>query len=177
VRAGKVDLVASGMTRAANRARDIDFSVAYFVSPHKILVRRDSGIAKIAELAGRSLALVRSASVDKDLMAALPSLRIVFVEDYQAAFAALMARRVDAFLADELLLLRLVQRGGAPQDFVLIEDYALPRTAGFGLRKGEPRFKDAVDRTLIGLETSGAAARVFDAWFAPLRRPFRIVPD
>jgi polar amino acid transport system substrate-binding protein len=177
LRDAKVDLVATGMTRSAGRARDIDFSLAYFVSPHKILVRRDSGLTTVSALAGRTLALVRSASVDKDLEAAVPKLRIVFFDDYQAAFTALRDKRVDSFLADELLLLRFAQRGSAPDDFVLIGDYTLPRTAGFGLRKNEPRFKAAVDRTLLGLEASGAAARIFDAWFAPLRRPFRFQPD
>src|SRR5215471_14148238 len=40
----RVDLVASGMTRAENRKRDVAFSVATLVSPHKVLIRRDSGI-------------------------------------------------------------------------------------------------------------------------------------
>lgn len=173
----RVDLVASGMTRSSGRARDIDFSLAYFVSPHKILVRRDSGLTKISALAGRTLALVRSASVDKDLQAAVPTLKIVFFDDYQAAFTALRDKRVDSFLADELLLLRFAQRGGAPDDFSLVGDYTLPRTAGFGLRKNEPRFKDTVDRTLLGLEASGAEGRIFDTWFAPLRRPFRFQAD
>jgi polar amino acid transport system substrate-binding protein len=177
LRGAQVDLVASGMTRSAGRARDIDFSLAYFASPHKILVRRDSGLTKRSQLAGRTLALVRSASVDKDLKIAVPTLRIAFFDDYQAAFAALRDKQVDSFLADELLLLRFAQRSGAPDDFSLIGDYTLPRTAGFGLRKNEPRFKDAVDRILIGFEASGAAARIFEKWFAPLRRPFRIQSD
>jgi polar amino acid transport system substrate-binding protein len=177
LRDDKVDLVAMGMTRSPGRARDIDFSVAYFVSPHKVLVRRDSGLATIAQLAGRTLALVRSASVDKELTAAVPSLQIVFVDDYQAAFTALKERRVDSFLADELLLLSFAQRSGAPQDFALLADYVLPRTAGFGVKKNEPRLMEVVDRTLLDLEASGAATRIFDMWFTPLLRPFRIEPD
>jgi len=177
LRSGRVDVVASGMTRAAARARAIDFSVAYFVSPHKILVRRDSGLTTIAQLGGRTLALVRSASVDKDLMAAVPTLKIVYLDDYAAAFTALRDQRVDSFLADELLLLRFAQRSGSPQDFSLIGDYTLPRTAGFALRKNEPRLRDAVDTTLIRLEASGAAAAIFTRWFEPLQRPFRVAPD
>jgi polar amino acid transport system substrate-binding protein len=177
LREDEVDLVAMGMTRTPGRARDIDFSVATFVSPHKILVRRDSGLTKLGELAGRTLALVRSASVDKDLKEAVPSLQIVSFDDYQAAFTALKEKRVDSFLADELLLLRFAERSGSPHNFALIEGYDLPRTAGFGLKKNEPRFTDLVNRTLLDLETSGVAAKIFDAWFAPLRRPFRIKPD
>jgi polar amino acid transport system substrate-binding protein len=177
LRDDKVDLVAMGMTRSAGRARDIDFSLAYFVSPHKVLVRRDRGLTAVTQLAGRTLALVRSASVDADLKAAVPSLQIVFTDDYQAAFTALKERRVDSFLADELLLLSFAQRSGAPQDFALLADYALPRTAGFGVKKNEPRLMDAVNRTLLDLEAAGEAAKIFDAWFAPLRRPFRLQPD
>jgi polar amino acid transport system substrate-binding protein len=173
----KVDLVAMGMTRSAGRARDIDFSLAYFVSPHKVLVRKDSGLTRIGQLADRTLALVRSASVDADLKAAVPSLQIVFLDDYRAAFDALRDRRVDSFLADELLLLSFAQRSGLPQDFALLDGYELPRTAGFGVKKNEPRFLEIVNRTLLDLESSGEAARIFAAWFAPLPRPFRIQPD
>jgi polar amino acid transport system substrate-binding protein len=177
LRDGKVDIVAMGMTRTPTRAKDIDFSVATLVSPHKILVRRDSGITKVNQLAGRTLALVRSASVDKDLKAAVPTLQIALFDDYQACFTALKDKRVDSFLADELLLLRFAAQSGAPQDFALIEGYDLPRTAGFGLKKNEPRFTDFVNRTLLDLEASGEAAKIFDAWFAPLKRPFQIKPD
>ncbi|HUI94364.1 MAG TPA: transporter substrate-binding domain-containing protein [Xanthobacteraceae bacterium] len=177
LRDGKVDIVAMGMTRTPTRAKDIDFSVATLVSPHKILVRRDSGITKLTQLAGRTLALVRSASVDKALKDAMPTLQIVLFDDYQACFTALKERRVDSFLADELLLLRFAAQGEAPRDFALIEGYELPRTAGFGLKKDEPRFTAIVNQTLLDLEASGAAAKIFDTWFAPLKRPFVIKPD
>jgi ABC-type amino acid transport substrate-binding protein len=36
---------------------------------------------------------------------------------------------------------------------------------------------DLVNRTLLDLEASGEAAKIFDAWFAPLARPFRFAPD
>jgi polar amino acid transport system substrate-binding protein len=173
----KVDLVAMGMTRSAGRARDIAFSLANFVSPHKVLVRRDSGLTAVSQLAGRTLALVRSASVDAELKAAVPTLDLVLLDTYADAFAALTARRVDSFLADELLLLFFAKRSGAPQDYALLTDYVLPRTAGFGIKKDEPRFADAVNRALLDMEASGEAARIFDAWFAPLPRPFRFAPD
>src|SRR5215469_11818198 len=49
----RVDLVASGITRAENRKKDVAFSVAYLVSPHKVLIRRDAGIATVGQMAGR----------------------------------------------------------------------------------------------------------------------------
>jgi polar amino acid transport system substrate-binding protein len=173
----RVDLVAVGMTRSKGRARDIDFSYAYLDSPHMILVRKGSGIEHVTQLGGRRLALVRSASVDADLMAAVPSMQIVLFDSYDTAFAALADKRADGFLADKMLVLWYAQKSGHAGDFALIGDYALPRTSGFALKKNEPYFLDFVDRTLLKLEASGEAAKIFDAWFAPLPRTFRIQPD
>jgi polar amino acid transport system substrate-binding protein len=173
----KVDLVATGMTRAENRKRDIGFSLAYLDSPHKVLVRKDAGITSVKQMAGRKLALVRSASVDAELKAAVPTLQIVLLDDYSACFAALRDRQVDGFLADEVLLLSFARRGGAPQDFTFIPDYDLPRTAGFGIKKNEPRFTEFVDQALLELEASDQAAKIFDAWFAPAPRLFKFQRD
>ena len=85
----RVDLVASGITRAENRRKDVGFSLAYLVSPHKVLIRRDGGIATVGQMAGRKLALVKTASVDAELKAAVPTMQIVFFEDYAACFRAL----------------------------------------------------------------------------------------
>jgi polar amino acid transport system substrate-binding protein len=173
----RVDLVAASMTRAKGRAETITFSYAYLDSPHKVLVRKSSGIARIAQLAGRKLALVRSASVDAELKAAVPTVEIVLFDDYDKAFAALTDGRADGFLADRTLLSWFARKSGRAEDFALIDDYELPRTAGFGLRKNEPRLLDFVNQTLLKLEASGEAAEIFNAWFAPLPRTFGIRPD
>jgi len=142
-----------------------------------VLVRKDSGIDHLGALAGRKLALVRSASVDAALKAAAPTMQIVFFDDYQGAFTALAERRVDGFLADKMLVLWYAKQSRHAADFTLMGDYQLPRTAGFALKKNEPGFRDFVNRTLLQLEASGEAAKIFDAWFAPVPRTFRIQPD
>ena len=132
----KVDLVATGMTRSPERAREINFSLAYLVSPHQVLVRNDSGLGHYGDLAGRRLALVRSASVVEELMRDLPTLKIVFFDHYQAAFDALSRKEVDAFFADGLLVLTYAHRSGSPQDYSLLPGYEDGRTAGFRHQEG-----------------------------------------
>ena len=69
------------------------------------------------------------------------------------------------------------QKKGSPTDFALIDEYSLPRTASFALKKNEPNFLNFVNETLLKLEASGEAANIFDKWFSPLQRTFRIQPD
>jgi polar amino acid transport system substrate-binding protein len=173
----RVDLVAVGMTRSKGRAKEIDFSYAYLDSPHMVLVREDSGIAHVTQLGGRKLALVRSASVDAELKAAVPTMEIVFFDSYDHAFTALSEKRVDGFLADKMLLLWYAQKSGHAADFTLMGDYELPRTSGFALKKSEPGFLGFVNDTLLKLEATGEAAKIFDTWFAPVPRTFHIQPD
>ena len=173
----RIDLAASGMTRADNRRHLIGFSLAYLVSPHTVIIREDSRITEVKQMAGKKLALVKGASVDAELMQAVPTLQIVHYDTYALCFDALRDRKVSGFLADEVLLWAYAHKSGAPADYTMIPDYDLPRTAGFGIKKDEPRFTKFVDDVLLDLEKSGEAEKIFNAWFAPTKRPFTIKPD
>ena len=173
----RIDLAASGMTRADNRRHLIGFSLAYLISPHTVIIRKDSGIKAVKQMAEKKLALVRGASVDAELKEAVPSMEIVHYDTYALCFDALRDRKVAGFLADEVLLWAYAQKSGSPQDYMMIPDYDLPRTAGFAIKKDEPRFTKFVDEVLLDLEKSGEAEKIFNAWFAPVKRPFTIKAD
>jgi polar amino acid transport system substrate-binding protein len=173
----RIDLAASGMTRADNRRHLIGFSVAYLISPHTVIIRKDSGIKTVKQMAAKKLALVKGASVDAELKAEVPTMEIVHYDTYALCFDALRDKQVAGFLADEVLLWAYAQKSGSPQDYMMIPDYDLPRTAGFGIKKDEPRFTKFVDETLLEMEKSGEAEKIFNAWFAPVKRPFTIKVD
>jgi polar amino acid transport system substrate-binding protein len=110
-------------------------------------------------MTGRKLGLVRGASVDQELKEAVPTLEIAFFDTYADCFNALRDKKVSGFLADEVLLWAYAQKSGAPQDYMMIPDYDLPRTAGFGIKKDEPRFTSFVDQTLLELENPATPSR------------------
>src|SRR5262244_3060047 len=73
----RIDLAASGMTRADNRRHLIGFSLAYLVSPHTLMYRMGSGIKTVKQMAQKKLALVKGASGGAELKAAVPNMEIV----------------------------------------------------------------------------------------------------
>lgn len=179
---GKLDLVATSMTRTPERLRDVDFSVIYFVTPHAVIVKRSSGIKSVHQLAGRKAASASASTAGGNLKEVVPGVEIVYVRDYAVAFAALQDGSVDAFPTDESVLRAIVQQSGRPDDYLFLPDFAKARSVGFALKKGERRFKGAIDRALIDIEASGEAARIFEAWFGPgseqpMPRKFEIQPD
>src|SRR5262249_46878082 len=115
----RIDLAASGMTRADNRRHLIGFSLAYLVSPHTVIIRKDSGIKTVKQMAEKKLALVKGASVDAELKAEVPTMEIVHYDTYAFCFDALRDRKVAGFLADEVLLWAYAQKSGSPQDYMM----------------------------------------------------------
>ncbi len=179
---GKLDFVATSMTRTPERLRDVDFSVIYFVTPHAVIVKKSSGITSVHQLAGRKASSASTSTAGGNLKEVVPSVNIVYVRDYAVAFAALKDGSVDAFPTDESVLRAIVQQDGHPDDYLFLPDFTKSRNVGFALKKDEPRFKDAINRALLDIEASGEAAKIFDTWFGPgsqepMPRKFKIQPD
>jgi polar amino acid transport system substrate-binding protein len=179
---GKLDFIATSMTRTPDRLKDVDFSHIYFVTPHAVIVRKSSGITSVHQLAGRKAASASTSTAGLNLKEAEPKVELVYVRDYALAFGLLKDGRVDAFPTDETVLRAIVQQDGNPGDYVFLSDFTKSRNVGFALKKDEPRFKDAINTALLDVEASGEAVRIFNTWFGPqsqepMARKFKIQAD
>jgi polar amino acid transport system substrate-binding protein len=182
IQQGKIDFAATSMTRTPERLRDVDFSYIYFVTPHAVIVKKSSGITSVHQLAGRKASSASTSTAGSNLKEAEPGVNIVYVRDYSIAFAALKDGSVDAFPTDESVLRAIVQQDGHPDDYLFLSDFTKSRNVGFALKKDEPRFKDAINRALLDVESSGEAVKIFEAWFGPgsaepMARKFKIQAD
>jgi polar amino acid transport system substrate-binding protein len=97
---GKLDFVATSMTRTPDRLKDVDFSVIYFVTPHAVIVRKSSGITSVKQLAGKKASSASTSTAGPDLKQAVPEVELVYVRDYALAFGLLKEGKVDAFPTD-----------------------------------------------------------------------------
>ncbi|MEK8196093.1 MULTISPECIES: transporter substrate-binding domain-containing protein [Lysinibacillus] len=66
LQAGKIDVVISGMTPNPEREKVVDFSDKYNETEQVIIVKKDSGIKKEADLAGKKIG-VQTASIQENL--------------------------------------------------------------------------------------------------------------
>jgi polar amino acid transport system substrate-binding protein len=179
---GKLDFVATSMTRTPDRLKDVDFSHIYFVTPHAVIVRKSSGITSVHQLAGKKASSASTSIAGPNLKEAEPKVELVYVRDYALAFGLLKDGKVDAFPTDETVLRAIVQQDGHPDDYVFLSDFTKSRNVGFALKKDEPRFKDAINKALLDVETSGEAIEIFNTWFGPqsqepMARKFKIQAD
>ncbi len=181
---GRVDILTASLTHTREREAVIDFSLTTFVTGQRVLVRRDSGITKLAQLAGKRVTTVRGGTQEPNIRRAVPNVEVVTFETAPQALVALQQRKAVAFVNDEVSLMDAYAKLGPERtQFQLLDGNISVEPLAFGLRKNEPAFKHLVDDTLREVEKSGDAERLFLKWYGPgtnigfPKRTFRIESD
>jgi len=107
VRAGRVDIGASGFTITAERDQTIDFSLPYFLSNQAVVIRKDSGLNIVTALAGEGSNQAVGAQNSttglwwgEDNLGAF-GVTVNGYETYPAAILDLINGRIDAVIQDE----------------------------------------------------------------------------
>lgn len=175
---GKADIVAANFTITEERAKQIDFSQPYFATGARFIAAK--GKLKTAEqLEGLRVGVDKGTTQEILLRDKYPKTTVVAYDDTPLAFAALRNGNVQAISQDDAKLIALLAQ--APdKDKYEVSPFALSREyEGVGIPKGEARLVALVNETLVQLEKSGEAQKIYDRWFgpktkAPLARDFRI---
>jgi polar amino acid transport system substrate-binding protein len=181
---GRVDILAATLTHNKEREAVVDFSLNTFVTGQRVMVRKDSGITKIAQLAGKKVVTVKGGTQEPNMRKAVPTVEVVTFETAPQAFVALQQRKAAGFVNDEVSLLDAFGKlGPAQKDFVVLPESISVEAIALGLKKNEPALKTLVNETLRELEASGAAEKLFFKWFGPTsrlkyeKRSFKIESD
>lgn len=181
---GRVDMLAASLTHTREREAVIAFSLTIFVTGQRVMVRRDSGIATLAQLAGKRVVTVKGGTQESNIRKAVPTVEVITFETAPQALVALQQHKAAGFVNDEMSLLDAYAKlGPAQRDYVILPQSVSVEPLALGLRKGEPALKTVVDGALRDLETSGEAQKLFLKWFGPATRlhyparTFRIESD
>lgn len=164
----RVDLLAASLTHTKDRESQVDFTYTTLVTGQVALAKKSSGIAHVAQLAGKKVLTVRGGTQEPNILKAVPTAQVVTFETSQQAFLALQQGKGAAFVDDESALLDYYGKLGSHRDdyLVLPENLSVEPLA-MAVRKGETPLKDAVNKTLAKLEQSGEAEKIFLKWYGP----------
>ncbi len=163
---GNIDIIAATMTATPERAKQIDFSLTYFFTGQKFIVKKGT-VKSLADLNGKRIGTAKGSTSEQNASKALPKATILSFDDYPQALLALQQGKVFAATTDESILANLL--GNAPnKDQYEIPDIQISdEPYGLGMRKGDKNFVDFVNKTLLEMEKSGEARKIFDKWFGP----------
>ncbi|HXH89726.1 MAG TPA: transporter substrate-binding domain-containing protein, partial [Gaiellaceae bacterium] len=142
---GRVDLVIATFTYTADRDTRIDFSRAYYKATGRLLVRNDTPIRSLSDLANRGVSTTSGSIYDRFVKNCFKSTRLLVTDGFTNALLAFRDGRSDALMWDDTVLL-----GIATQDpnLKLTDDLFLPLPYGIGMKQGNAAMKRWVDSRL-----------------------------
>ena len=167
---GSIDLECGSTSNTRIRQQRMAFSVTSFVSSVKALVRKDTGIERIADLASKVVVTTSGTTNERlvrTVLAArnLPATRAKTASKHVESFSMVLSRQADAFVLDESILAVLLANSPDAGKFQLLEENFGFEPYGIGMRREDPEFKKLVDDTLIGMMKSGEMERLYNKWF------------
>ncbi|MFS8908293.1 transporter substrate-binding domain-containing protein [Synechococcus sp. OH2] len=164
--AGEVDLAIAQIGITPDRARQVEFTSAYYPDGPSLVVARSQDWTSWSELRGARIAVLRGSAAIPHLQRYLPGVELLAVDSYQEGAELLLKGAVQAWAADRSVLAGWLaehpqfQFLGSPLATVGL-GIALPK----GLEHAELRLR--VRRELENLRAEGWLAEQARAWGLP----------
>jgi ABC-type amino acid transport substrate-binding protein len=169
----KADIECGATTITLSREEKVDFTIMTFVTGGGILSLEDSGIENVANLAGKSVAVVKGTTSESGLNAYLRKnlidAKVVSVATRDEAMKQLQAKQVDAFASDQVVLIGQLMQAVDPGIFMLAHDLFSYEPYALVVRRDDADFRLIADRALAQLYRTGQIEQVFNRWFGKAR--------
>lgn len=170
---GTVDLECGSTTNNMERQRQVSFAPTTFVTANRILAKKSSNIKSLADLRGKPVVSTSGTSNLKQLTTLNAEqnlgMTILPAKDHAEAFLMVETGRAVAFVMDDILLASLAANSKAPHDYEISKEALSVEPYGIMLRKDDAGFKQAVDKAISTVLTSGDINRIYNKWFlAPI---------
>ncbi|TYB49470.1 glutamate ABC transporter substrate-binding protein [Actinomadura chibensis] len=160
---GTVDMVVATYSITAKRKMNVTFAGPYYVAHQDTFVRADAASIKdVRDLKDKRICEVTGSNswrrvIEERKVAARP----VTVNTYGACMDALAAGRLDAVSTDDLILAGFA----AGRSGRMINAPFTDEKYGVGLKKGDLKGCEVVNRAITAMYQDGTAQRLLNKWF------------
>jgi glutamate/aspartate transport system substrate-binding protein len=167
---GTIDLECGSTTNTLSRQERVDFSLTTFITGASLLALAGSGVSD--QLGAIRIAVIPGTTTEQMVKSAIASMgagadaaKLVAVKDHADGLAAVVDRRADVYATDRAILMGLVTSASNPGQFALLDRYLSYEPYALMLRRGDPEFRLAVNRSLARLYRSGQVLDIYRRWF------------
>ena len=165
-----IDILCGAATETIARREIVDFTQHIFVTGGSYMVRKGTRIRNNFE--GKKIGVVRNTTTE----AALTNLfaendiqaQIVKFDTTAAGFNALLDSDIDAFTADQVVLIGLVVAGKNLGDFRILPDLFSFEPIALAVRRNDADFRLIADRVLADLNRCEEINAIYGKWFGKI---------
>ncbi|MEI3377818.1 MAG: transporter substrate-binding domain-containing protein [Coriobacteriales bacterium] len=170
VNQGNITCIWNGFTYEG-RENDYSFTDMYMLNAQVIVVKADSGINSLADLAGKTvMTQVDSAALEvldgdeKSLQDTFAGGKVETIGDYNNAFMQLESGMVDAVACD--LSIAQYQMAAKPGIFKMLDEQLSSEHYAVAFKKGNDGLADQVTATLMEMDADGTVKEICEKYSA-----------
>lgn len=164
---GEIDVIWNGFTITPEREKEVLFTEAYLENSQVIIVKEDSGINSMADLAGKKVGLQLESSA-QDAVEKFPEALNSFgdLRKYEDNIQVLMdldLGGIDAAVMDSVVAKYQIKAGG--YDFAILEENFGDELYGIGARQTDETLVEEINKTLDEMKSDGSFEEISSKWF------------
>ncbi|QRP50138.1 ABC transporter substrate-binding protein [Amycolatopsis sp. FDAARGOS 1241] len=163
VTAGQYDMMIADLTMSEERKRNVAFTTPFYVDANDVLVRSDSPVKAVADVAGKRIgAGIGSAQADFAAKA-LPQANVVSVQTNATGIDQLLNGNLDGFVVSSVQAITVfAQHPGRLKVGVSVQN---PIPEAMAVRKGLEKFLTDYDKQLAAVVDDGTFLKLYHKYF------------
>lgn len=160
---GEVDIVISTVTITPQRETVVSFSIPYDVAGQAVLVKSNSSIAALSDLAGQNVGVIFGTTAEKNMRNLVPTANLLGFRSYKEAYLALKSGKINAITSDDTILSRFVYDDSSVK--LLPKRYSR-EPYGIAFKKGDStvKLKENLDFAIEDLQRKNVIPRLRKKW-------------
>jgi glutamate/aspartate transport system substrate-binding protein len=175
VAGGRAELDCANTTQTQTRLASVDFSSLIFIDGGGLLVKAGTPIQRIADLAGKRVAVLKGTTTQTRLADTLRlrniQATVMPIDDAGVGLSLLEAGSVDAYAGDKLKLTELALRSREPARMALVLEDLSYEPYALALPRNDSALRLEVNRALTQVYVGGEIEAIFEQWLGKLGRP------
>jgi ABC-type amino acid transport substrate-binding protein len=164
----RIDILCGSTTKTLSRSEIVDFTQLTFVTGASLMTLRGKQINDTGALNGKKVGVVKgttTAGALKELLA--KTLTMAVIASYDTAgegLEALSKGEIDAFSADQVVLIGLASNAEDPNKFTIASVVFSYEPFALAIRRNDADFRLVADRALSQLYRSGDILHIYNKW-------------
>lgn len=160
---GEADMVISTVTITPQRQEIVEFSIPYDVAGQAVLVKSNSSIKSMSDLAGQTVGVIFGTTAEKNMKIMVPTANLRGFRTYPDAYKALKAGRINAITSDDTILSRFILDDSTVK--LLPKRYS-SEPYGVAFKKGPTtvKLKENIDFAIEDMQQKNVIPRLRKKW-------------
>ncbi len=164
-----IDILCGATTKTISRGKLVDFTQLTFVTGASLLSLKEDGIGGVSALQGKKVGVTKGTTTLDTLTAKLKEsvsdAKVVPFDSTAAGMKALIKGEIDAFSADQVVLIGLVLTHQGEGQFAIATDIFSYEPFALAVKRNDSDFRLLADTVLSQLNRSGQITPIYSKWF------------